>query len=177
MPVTTPMPRSAIPLCWLASGGLGSCVMEWRRRTCRNMSLLKSGPLSVRTRATDRTVPAAVDVPWRTTVRRKSSKMLGTCMMDFRRRIHFILVASSTMRRKYHAPPVVATGCLPLRSIINRSRYILDLVLAVDGCGSARWVPAGRMLHLSINLTYLRSCRCCLDGESANAFKRTSGDG
>ena len=129
----TPIPRSAIPLCWLASGGLGSCVIECSRKTCLNLSLLKSGPLSVRTSDTERTVPAADKVPCRTTERRKSSKMVGTCEIDLRKRIHFILVASSTMSRKNQAPPVVATGCLPLQSSISRCRYNSARVVAVSG--------------------------------------------
>ena len=151
---STPMPLSAMPRWWLASDGLGSIVIEFLRRTCLNLLLLNSGPLSVRTYCTH---PRAPFVPWRTTVRRNWSKTVATWVRDLRSLVHFLRVASSTISRKYQWPAIDATGCLPLQSRMSRSRKFLALVVAVSGWDSLRWVPIGHTLHLSMSLTYLRS--------------------
>ena len=164
---------STTPRCALASGGLDSCVMECSCKTCLNSLELKSGPLSVRTNWTDRTCPVAPTVPCRTTLRRKLSKIAATWETDFKRRIHFLRVASSIISRKYQNPPNDMTGCLPLQSRNRRVRYSVARVVAASLCGSAFWFPAGQPLHFPINFTYLRSPRRCLDSDLARARSRT----
>ena len=89
---TTSIARSAKPRWLLASGGLGSWVMECSCSTCRKALELKSGPLSVRTNLTDVTLPAGSMVPCLTMVRRKLSKTAATSEGDLTKRTHLVLV-------------------------------------------------------------------------------------